>query len=114
MDFEDDIAEIRSVSPPKETLRVSEGLTIPCLWRSVFGKPGGGAASVTKADLAIAIYYRPWPITFLRLHRLFRFVARFNEKGEVVGWDKQPAEPLEKDFEDFMKSPFMTKTAPKI
>ena len=57
-----------------------------------------------SADLAIAVYYRVWPFTFYRTHRLFRFVARIGRNGEVV-WDKQPTtEELDKDFERFIES----------
>jgi hypothetical protein len=90
------------VSPPEKILQTSEGLTVPCTTRrpieSVYEPP-----TLIQADVAIAFYYRPWPIPFLRCHRLFRFVARFNDKGEIVGWDKQPAGVLEPDFEKFMK-----------
>jgi hypothetical protein len=87
------------VSPPESILQTNEGLTVPCTI------PGEFTPNIVlkEADLAIAFYYRPWPIPFLRCHRLFRFVARFNEKGEIVGWDKQPAAILEPDFDKFME-----------
>jgi hypothetical protein len=91
------------VSPPESILQTSEGLTVPCTAIAPFTYADNSVPILKEADLAIAFYYRPWPIPFLRCHRLFRFVARFNEKGEIVGWDKQPAKILEPDFEKFME-----------
>jgi hypothetical protein len=93
----------RIVSPSEGTLQTSEGITVPCTARSPIGF-ASGPPRLTKADLAIAVYYRPWPITILRCHRLFRFVARIGSNGDVVAWDKQPSAILEQDFDKAMAS----------
>jgi hypothetical protein len=89
-------------SPRENRLPISEGLTIPCMARSPIGTPSG-PPHLTQADLALAVYYRPWPIWFLRCHHLYRFVARFGSNEEIVGWDKQPADVLTPDFDKFME-----------
>lgn len=86
------------VAPPEKILQTNEGLTVPCTTSSMFGF-AAGPAKVRQADLAIVIYYRPWPFTFLHSHRLLRFVARIGNTGQIVAWDKQPAEELEPDFD---------------
>jgi hypothetical protein len=55
-------------------------------------------------DLAIAVYYRPWPFTFLRIHKLFRFVGRPTPDLKGTIFDKQPSAPLENDFNELLKS----------
>ena len=93
----------RIVSPPETKLSPTEGFTIPC---TAEGRPIVGSSApfaqprVTHADLAIVAYYRAWPFTFYRDHRLFRFVAHFGQ-GEVT-WEKQPAAALEPDFDKFI------------
>ena len=91
----------RIVSPSEGTLQTNEGLTVPCTTRNFIGV-AHGPPRFTKADLAIVVYYRPYPFTFLRSHKLFRFVARVGNNGNVVAWDKQPSAILEPDFEKFM------------
>jgi hypothetical protein len=83
------------VSPPTSTLRTDEGLTVPCTSE---GRARTNIPVHVDADLAIVVYYRAWPFIFYRDHRLFRFVAHTNQQGEVI-WNKQPASPLEPDFE---------------
>lgn len=56
-----------------------------------------------EPHLALVAYYGPWPLTFLRCHHFFRFVGRFDAKGNIVGWDKQPSHGVEPDFEKTKK-----------
>jgi hypothetical protein len=90
------------VSPPQNTLSVSEGITVPCTQGAPI-ESTLGPQPVTQADIGIVIDYRPWPLVFLRSRRIFRFVARFDEKGNIVAWDKQPAYIMEKDFDNAIK-----------
>jgi hypothetical protein len=90
------------VSPPQHTLSVSEGFTIPCTQGAPI-ESTLGPQPVTQADIGIVIYYRPWPLVFLRSRRIFRFVARFDERGHIVAWDKQPAYTMERDFDHAIK-----------
>ena len=93
------------VSPPEKILDKSETMTVPCTPNPPV--PNGYTHQpfpLRKADIAIAFYYKPWPITFLRRHRLFRFVARLGRNRELLGWDSEPASILEPEFEEFMKS----------
>jgi hypothetical protein len=91
----------RVVIPPASILRPTEGYTVPCTSEKMFyfSPP----LIVKHADIAIIVYYRPWPFTFLRSHRLYRFVARMNPQGQITSWDKQPAAQLEPDFEHWLK-----------
>lgn len=92
----------RVVMPPESTLAPTEGYTVPCTPENMIVTPGR-PLTIQQADLAIAVYFRPWPLTFLRRHRLFRFVARIGKQGEVV-WEKQPAADLEQDYNEFIQS----------
>jgi nitrogen fixation-related uncharacterized protein len=92
------------ISPPENILAKSETMTVPCTPNPPV--PNGYTHQpfpLRKADIAIAFYYKPWPITFLRRHRLFRFVARLGRNRELLGWDREPASILEPEFEEFMK-----------
>jgi hypothetical protein len=91
---------VRIVQPPQNKLSPTEGYTIPCTpeGNPVIGTSPPYKIGVNQADLAIVAYYRVWPFTFYRDHRLFRFVAHFGKQGEVT-WEKQPAAVLEPDFD---------------
>ncbi len=90
------------VIPPENRLRPTESLTVPCVSENMFATNPPDILNLKNADLAIAIYYRVWPFTFYRTHRLFRFVARIGRNGEVI-WDKQPStEVLEQDYNQFI------------
>jgi len=85
---------IRTVAPENAILQPNQGLTVPCSNRYI---PLQGINGPYKsADLAIVVSYRPWPFTFIRQRKLFRFVARPDD-GNIV-WDKQPPTVLEHDF----------------
>jgi hypothetical protein len=93
----------RVVVPPESTLRPTEGYTVPCTSEQMFGTNAPFWFSLKSADVAIVVYYRAWPFTFYRTHRLFRFVARIGRNGDVV-WDKQPTtEGLERDYEAYLR-----------
>lgn len=83
---------IRAVSPGNATLSPGDALTVPC------ESPGMALTSnpVRDADLAIVASYRPWPFTFIRRRKFFRFVSRRN--GETISWDRQPVSVLEDHF----------------
>lgn len=98
--FTDSMARV--VVPPERTLRPTEGYTVPCVTENMFAVSAPFALKIQRADLAIAVYYRPWPFTILRQHRLFRFVARVGRDGSVI-WEKQPAADLEADYENFIR-----------
>jgi hypothetical protein len=93
----------RIVQPPETNLVPTEGFTVPC---TAEGRPIVGSSApyiqprIVRADLAIAVYYRAWPFTFYREHRLFRFVAHIGK--EEVTWEKQPAAVLEPDFDKYI------------
>ncbi len=94
----------RVVMPAENTLRPTEGYTVPCTSENMIATGPPFKLDLKSADLAIVVYYRTWPFTFYRPHRLFRFVARVGRAGEVA-WDKQPTtEPLEQDYDKFIES----------
>jgi hypothetical protein len=95
--FTDSMARV--AVPAGNILSPTEGYTVPCVSENMFAVGPPFALKIKQADLAIAVYYRPWPFTIVRKHRLFRFVARIGREGEVV-WDKQPAADLEADFDN--------------
>jgi hypothetical protein len=91
------------VSPPEAKLVPTEGFTVPCIsegMKIVATSPPNKPIYVTQADLALVVYYRAWPFTFYRDHRLFRFVAHFG--NQEVTWEKQPAVDLEPDFNNWI------------
>ena len=102
--FDSSLARI--VEPPKTKLSPTEGYTIPCTTegRPIVGtSPPYAPLRVTQADLVIVSYYRAWPFTFYRDHRLFRFVAHVGKQGEIT-WEKQPAAILEPDYDNFIQT----------
>jgi hypothetical protein len=93
----------RIVQPPESNLSPMEGLTVPCTGNKLMASLSPYVQPViTYANLAIVVYYRAWPFTFYRDHRLFRFVANFGKHGEIT-WEKQPAAELEQDYNRFIK-----------
>jgi hypothetical protein len=100
VDHESDSME-RIVVPPESKLAPHEPFTVPCTSENSIITPGQ-PLTITQADVAIAVYFRPWPFTFLRKHKLLRLVARVGKQGEVV-WDRQPAADLEKDYDAFIQ-----------
>lgn len=91
----------RIVTPPANVLQTEEPLTVPCTRGNLIGSADGPLV-LKQADIAIVTYFRPWPFTFLRCHRLFRFVARFGDDGKFVAWDAEPSIELEPDFDRFV------------
>jgi hypothetical protein len=89
------------VKPPESKLDADESFTVPCA-PNLAGRAGQPLA-ITQADLAMVVYYRPWPFTFLRRHKLLRLVARIGEQGDII-WERQPAAPLEKDFDAYIQA----------
>jgi hypothetical protein len=94
----------RVVAPPENRLRPTESYTVPCTSENMIGTSPPFMLPLKQADLAIVVYYRPWPFTIIRKHRLFRFVARISSNGDVV-WDKQPTpEEMEADYDAFIQA----------
>lgn len=95
---------VRIVRPKNLDLEPGETFTVQCTPTGnpiIRALPPDDVLRVTKADVAIVVYYRPWPFSFHR-HRLFRFVATFAKNGTVT-WEKQPVPPLEKsEFNQLM------------
>lgn len=90
----------RVVQPPEGKLAPNESFSVPCVSGNM-SVTTGQLLTITHADVAISIYYRPWPFTRLRRHKLLRLVARPGE-GQVV-WDEQPADILEKDYDTYIQ-----------
>lgn len=88
--------------PPGSALNATEGYTVPCIPYRLIGLPAPFHQPVlARADLAIVVYYRAWPFTFHRDHRLFRFLSRIQNDGTVI-WEKQPAAVLEPDYDRYI------------
>jgi hypothetical protein len=93
----------RVVQPPESLLKPTEGFTVPCTGSKLIGSPPPYLQPViSRVDMAIVVYYRAWPFTFYRDHRLFRFVASLGKDGEV-SWEKQPSVDLEPDYNEFIR-----------
>ncbi len=63
-----------------------------------FGVP---ASAVKEIDLGIIVYYRPWPLTFIESHQIFRFVG--HPTGDVLTWYKQVPADMEAAWEESQK-----------
>lgn len=99
-DFSNKLSAI--VIPPESALNPTEGYTVPCIPRRLIDLPAPFHQPVlARADLAIVVYYRAWPFTFYRDHRLFRFLSRIQNDGTVI-WEKQPAAVLEPDYDRYI------------
>jgi hypothetical protein len=91
-----------TVRPPENMLKPTEAFTVPCTGNRLVGAPPPYSQPVlVQADLAIVAYYRVWPFTFYRDHRLFRFVASIGKNNEIV-WEKQPSNLLEADYDEWI------------
>ena len=73
-----------------------ESVTVPCTGPNIY-------LAASKADLMLVVYYHPWPFVFIRSHRFFRFVSRNVSPGVTV-WEKQPSQPVEQEFNDFLNA----------
>src|SRR5882724_2084085 len=51
------------ISPPESILETGETLTVPCTLANPIHHTSGVPFQLRKADLAIVVYYRPWPFT---------------------------------------------------
>jgi hypothetical protein len=87
----------QDTSPPNNILAPAERFPVPCRLRMVTMFESN--PRFTLVDLAIVVYYRPWPFTMFRMHKLIRFAARPGPNGSTPAWDQLPASALEKDFE---------------
>jgi hypothetical protein len=92
-------AWVSTENPLNKVLYPNEAFTVPCV--------GGSHASslvppMGAGDIAIVVSFRPWPFSFVKRRKLFRFVSRVNN-GEAF-WDRQPSYVIEKDFDKFAAS----------
>lgn len=79
--------------PTGNVLSPGDSFTVPC------SIPGMLSGPYHSADIAIIVFYHPWPFTFFHYRRFFRFVMRRETDGNIT-WDKQPTPPeLELDFD---------------
>jgi hypothetical protein len=85
-------------SPPQKTLAPTESFPVPC-------ELSFTGVAFRAVDLAIVVYYRPWPFIFLRLHKLMPFSARSSGQPTYPIWDKHPVTPeLEHDFNEWLRN----------
>lgn len=86
-------------SPPQKVLTATESYTVSC-WSN---GPAVVAPipSISNIDLVVVTYYRPWPLTFLRFRKFFRFVGRNN--GTRLYWVRQPSNGVDKEFDDSIR-----------
>lgn len=80
---------------PVVTLRPVESVTVPCMDTWITFRQA-------SADLAIVVYYHPWPFVFLNSRHFFRFVSRTVSPGVTI-WEKQPSQIIEKEFDEEMR-----------
>jgi hypothetical protein len=85
------------ISPPQRELAPTEGYTVPCEIPSIRPPP-----KFVHIDLAVVIYYRPWPFVMFRAHKLLRFVGSPGADLHSTIWDKQPSSDMERDFENWL------------
>lgn len=56
---------------------------------------------IKSMDVAVVLWYRPWPFTFLRSRKFLRFEGV--NTGSKIEWYKQPQGTIEKDYDEFCK-----------
>jgi len=88
----------RTVHPPENQLTPTEAFPVPCDLKGVDINGEG----FTRIDLAIVVYYRPWPFTMFRTHKLIRFSARPGLDKRAAVWDRHPVGELEADFDKWL------------
>jgi hypothetical protein len=59
--------------------------------------------AIDHIDLGVIIYYRPWPFTFVRKRRVFRYVVLPGRGGEL-NWFEQPSAELEVALDAYLHS----------
>jgi hypothetical protein len=74
-------------------LHPTETMTVPCGIVMI--------GPIQSIDLGVIIHYHPWPLTFLRQRRVFRFVVKPGE-GKELNWYEQPSADLEKALNEFL------------
>ena len=73
----------------------TEAMTISC--GIVVIGPIEGTESI---DMGVIINYKPWPLSFVKKRRVFRFVAI--RAGNELNWYDQPSGDLEKALDKFL------------
>lgn len=65
--------------------------------QTITSKPGINfsvpVSAVKEIDVGVIIYFRPWPLTFLKSHKIYRFVG--HPTGATLTWYKQPPGDLD-------------------
>ena len=84
----------QTTAPPEQKLVGDESYTVPCDIT-----PFVDHLRLIHNDLALVIYYRPWPFTRFQCYKLIRFVGKAAPGLKYTIYEEQPSGDLEKDFE---------------
>jgi hypothetical protein len=86
-------------SPPQAILKPTESYTVSCSDGGIL--ISAPTNSISQMDVGAVVYYRPWPFTFLRCRRFYRFEGR--NDGVKLNWFKEPPNDTDKKFDEFVK-----------
>jgi hypothetical protein len=86
----------RGMIPPAGSISPNDAYTVSC--NRFLDAP---SSSIESIDLGIIVHYRPWPFTFIRRRRIFRFVGKQQRQGGL-NWFRQPSEPIEEAFDQWL------------
>jgi hypothetical protein len=85
----------QTTAAPEHKLLGDESYTVPC-----DVTPLVDHLRLAHDDLALVIYYRPWPFTTFQRYKLIRFVGQTAPGLNYMIYEEQPSGDLEKDFEN--------------
>jgi hypothetical protein len=85
-------------SPPQQVLAPTETYTVPCSPGRYISAP---TSAIRHIEIGVVAYYRPWPFTFLRSRKFFRFEGK--NDGTKLNWFKQPPNEIDKQFDEAMR-----------
>lgn len=89
-----------SGSPPKKILSPAESFTISCTGhgKTFLDSP---ISWISHIELDAVTYYRPWPFTFLRRRKFFKFVGE--NDGSKINWYKQTPDGLAQEYDELVR-----------
>jgi hypothetical protein len=76
-------------SPPEQKLGPADGYTVPCDMT-----PFVDHSRLSENDIALVVYYRPWPFTLFQSYKLFRFAGHPSSDLNYTIYEQQPSSDL--------------------
>ncbi len=95
-----EFAIVGNGSPTKKILKPNHHYKAPFSRGSVLVNMA--SSNISHTEIGVAIYYRPWPFTFLNRRKVFRFVG--HNDGKILQWSRQSPSQMEMKFDKAVQS----------